>query len=434
MKNVLMIAYGFPPIGGSGVQRTVKFAKYLPLYGWNPIILTVKKDANNIAYADTSFLNELSNKAKIYRAQLIEPYNIYRFFGGRQKQGLRDTRTLVVNKNPSSFTGKIKNLLASLLVPDSKIGWYPAAIRKAREVFDNHDIKLVYSTSPKLTAHMIARHLSRKYGKPWVADFRDPWFADYACPLKRPTFLRRIDKYLESSVLFEATKITAATPGILEDIIRKHRGFDENKAIIITNGYDEEDFIGVLPKKFKHFTISYAGIFYKDSYPEPLFRGLTLVFKEEPKLRKHIKLLFIGISDPILLRLIEQYGLSDIIEHIPYVPHRECISYLLGSHLLFLNTIGNALTGKLFDYLGSGRRILALVTESTGIADIINRTKTGVVIDPDNSEQLKKFILDRYEAYKEKRVEQDSRQQVLIQQYRRKKLTRRLSQVFDEIT
>ena len=178
MKNVLMIAYDFPPIGGGGVQRTVKFAKYLSIFGWNPILLTVEKDANNIEYADASFLEELSSKVTIYRSRIVEPHDIYRFFGGKQKQGSRESRILHLDHDGANFMSKIKDIVSSFLVPDSKIGWYPGAIRKARQIFNTHQIDVIYSTSPKTTSHIIARHLSGKYGKPWVADFRDAWFDD----------------------------------------------------------------------------------------------------------------------------------------------------------------------------------------------------------------------------------------------------------------
>jgi glycosyltransferase involved in cell wall biosynthesis len=400
MKNVLMIAYHFPPIGGVGTQRTVKFAKYLPQFGWRPIILTVDKRADRIENADTSFFQELSSDVKIYRSRIIEPHDVYRFFGGRLRQGSRKSRILHQRYDGATTLNRIRSILFSLLLPDSKFAWYPTAIQKARKIFKEREIDVIFSTSPKPTAHAIAKHLSQKYVKPWVADFRDPWFADYASPIKRPKLVIKIDKRIEKSVLWKAQRITVATEGILEDFISNHKNFDEKKAVIITNGYDEEDFIGIQPKCFKKFTISYAGTFYKNNQPDALLKALKKMIEEQPHLREEILVQFIGIADPVLFQLIKKYNLYDVVKHIPYVPHKECISYLLGSHLLFLNTIGNALTGKLFDYLGSGTPILALVSENSQIAHILSETKTGVAINPNETDKIKNFIISKYNNYK----------------------------------
>lgn len=431
MRNVLIIAYDFPPIGGSGTLRTVKYAKYLPLYGWNPIVLTVEKDAADIEYADTSFVNHFQENLTIYRTSIVEPYDIYRFFGGRQKQGSRQSSILHIDGERTNFRKNIQNLLPAFLVPDTRIGWYPNTIRRARQIFCQHKIDVIYSTSPKNTAHMIAKHLSRKYRKPWVADFRDPWPAYYP---KRPLPLQKLDEMLEKNVLSKATRITVAWPGILEDIIRRYTDFDDSKVETITNGFDEDDFKNLNSKKFDKFTISYAGVFYKERTPEPLFRGLDLLLQERSDLRKSIKILFIGISDPLLKRLIDKYNLSDIAEHMPHVPHNECMSYLLGSHLLFLNTFGNCVPGKLYEYIGLKKPILALVAKNTLTAEIVSATKSGVVIDPSNTEEIKTSIIKAFENYKKGNLKLERENDSLIYQYQRKRLTGQLAQIFNKIT
>ena len=431
MRNVLMIAYDFPPIGASGSLRTVKYAKYLSIFGWNPIILTVQRDARNIECADKSLLEELSGKVNVYRSRVIEPHDIYRLFGGRHKQFSRESSILNLSSEGPNFTKKLTNILGSFLVPDTKIGWYPGTIRKAEQVFNKHKIDVIYSTSPKKTSHIIARFLSRRYKKPWVADFRDPWPAYY---LKRPSLLKRLDESLERIVLSEATRITIAWPGILEDIINRHKDFDKKKVTLITNGFDEDDLKGVTPLKFEHFTISYPGVFYRDRHPESLFEGLTLLFREKAELRKEIRILFIGMTDPILTNLINKYKLSDVVKHISYKTHRECIRYLLGSHLLFLNTLRNCVPGKLYEYLGLRKPIMALVGRNTMVAEIVRSTKAGIVIEPTDTEEVKESIMKLYEKYKKGILKLNRKDDSIIYQYERKRLTGKLAEIFNELT
>lgn len=434
MQNVLMIAYDFPPIGASGVQRTIKFAKYLPTFGWRPIILTVDKDAKTIEYADASLLEELSDEVLIYRSRIIEPYDVYRLFGGKHKQGSRESKILRLDNGRANVIDKIKIMLASALVPDAKIGWYPGATSKAKEIFKKHKIDVIYSSSPKTTSHIIARKLARRFNKPWVADLRDPWPTGFFGRRRKPPVLQKLDTSLERSVLFEATRVIVAWPGILDDITVMHKDFNKSKAILITNGFDEEDYKGVMSAKFEQFTICHAGTFYKNRNPESLFKGLALLFEERPKLKNNIRVLFIGISDYVVRELIGKYGFEDVVEHIPYMDHRECVSYLLGSHLLFLNTLENYVPGKLYEYLGTGKPILAIVRDKTTVAEIMKETRSGIVIDPDDSERVKDFILEMYWRNKEGNTEEkESQDESLVSRYSRKELTRRLSAIFDEV-
>ena len=430
MRNVLLIAYDFPPMSVSRALRTLKFVKYLPIFGWNPIILTVEKDINNLEFTNASFSKELSAKVNIYRSQIMEPYDIYRLFGGKQKQFSRECSILHTDCKSTKFSEKIKNIVSSFFIPDAKIGWYPGAIRKAKQIFNKHKIDVIYSTSPKNTAHIIAKYLSRRYKKPWVADFRDPWPAYYQA---RPSLLKKLDESWEDKVLSEATRITVAWPGILKDITVRHKDFDKSKAILFTNGFDEDDFNGVIPKELKHFTISYAGTFYKDRNPESLFKGLALLFKEKSELRKDIRVLFIGISDPLLRNLIDKYNLSDVVEHIPHITHRECISYLAGSHLLFLDTLRDCVPGKLYEYLGLRKPILALVPFETTVAKIINETQAGVVVDPKEIEKIKDTIMALYVTYKQCGLRLERKDDSVLHQYERKRSTGRLAEVFNEI-
>ena len=432
MKTVLMIAYWFPPAGGTEVHRTVKFAKYLPHFGWNPIVLTVQKENEYLETGDTSFLNELPKSLKIYRSNIVELYDLYRILGGRKKQGSGDL-DLVQSKNTDTLIHRVARITHSLVVPDAQIGWYPFAMGESMKIFGRNHIDVIYSTSPQETAHLIAKSLAQKYKKPWVADFRDPWMRTPFVPQK-PFLLGKLNALLEKNVLEKATKIIAAWPNILNDMKERYEDFDIKKTVVITNGFDEQDFLDIIPKTFHKFTIIYTGRLHAKRSSESLLRAIDLLLNKKPKLRNDIQIIFIGRPDPSTNRLLEEMSLSDIVAIIPNVSHSESLSYLLGADVLFLNTIQNYVPGKVFEYLRSKNPILALVPKDTMVAKIVSSTKSGVVIDPTNTEEIKNAIFEMYEKYKRGTLKLDREDDSVIYQYERKEVTRKLAEVFNEVS
>jgi len=430
MKNLLIIAYHFPPIAASGTIRTVKYAKYLPHFGWNPIILTVHKKPNEIEFSDTASQRELPLGIRVYRSSIVEPYDVYRFLGGKKKQFSRKSSILHVDNESQKLTERIKNLISSGFIPDGKVGWLPGAVKEAKRVFVKHRIDAIYSTSPVNTSHLIAKHLARKYKRPWIADFRDPWPAHYQ---KRLSPFKQLDQAIEKSVLKHATKITVAWPGILDDIKARHRDFDCNKASLLTNGFDEDDFKNLTARKFSHFTICYAGTFYRDRNPESLLKAMDLLFKEKPHLRSKIRLFFIGITDPILDVLVKKYRLDRVVTHIDYISRKKCLEYLLGSNLLYLNTLRNCVPGKLFEYLGLRKPILALVSRDSTVSEIIQDTGTGVVIDPHNISAVRDYIDNFYHKWSQRNFHKSPKYNQGILRYSKKELTYRLSLILNHI-
>lgn len=262
MKTALIIAYEFPPIGGSGVLRTVKFVKYLTLYGWQSIVLTVKRDESLLQSSDSTFLDELPTSVKIYRVKVFDLYDVYKSFGGKKKQG----GSYYNSKAQSSLEGiavRFNKAVDSLLIPDAKIGWYPTAIRAGRRIFTENIIDVIYSTSPRNTAHLIARRLSRRFKTPWVADFRDPWTMSFLEP-EHPFPFNRWDYQMERSVFRDADAIVAVRRGIFDQALQRFPFLDSTKMHLIPNGFDEEDFKDVTPQKFDKFTILYTGVLYKE--------------------------------------------------------------------------------------------------------------------------------------------------------------------------
>ena len=432
MKNVLMIAYWFPPAGGTEVHRTVKFAKYLPHFGWNPIVLTIQKENKYLETGDPSFLNELPKSLKIHRSNIIELYDLYRIFGGRKKQGSGDL-DLVQSKNADALIHKVARIAHSLSVPDATVGWYPFAIREGAKIFKMNHIDVIYSTSPQETGHLVAKSLAQKYKKPWVADFRDPWLRTAFVPQK-PFLLGKLNVHMEKKVLDKATKITVAWPNILNDMKERYEDFDMKKTVVITNGFDEQDFLDIIPKTFHKFTIIYTGRLHAKRNSESLLRAIDMLLNKKPELKNDIQIIFIGRLDPSTTSLLEEISIGNVVTIIPNVPHSESLSYLLGADVLFLNTLEDYVPGKLFEYLRSKKPILALVHKDTTVAKIVSSTKSGVVIDPTKTEEIKDVILEMYEKYRKGTLKLDRDDDSVIYQYERKESTRKLAEVFNEIS
>jgi len=436
MKNVLMIAYDFPPIAKSGVQRTVKFVKYLPLFGWNPIVLTVKRREEFLEASDLSFLDELPKDLKIYRSKVIEPYDIYKIFGGKSKQG----SDVFYFENTNCIKGRLSNLIGKFLVPDAKIGWYPFAVRDAKQIFDENNVDMIFSTAPKMTALLIGMTLSKKYNIPWVADFRDPWMGwnketEDIRIKQRPLFFRRWDEHLERKVINKANTITSVMEEINKDFIERYPAVDSKKFITISHGFDSADFKDIQAKDFQKFTIIYTGTFYKGRDPQKLLEALKLLLDINEKLRNDVQVIFVGNEYYNTKKLIDMFKLGDIVKSIPNIPHKECLRYLLGAHLCYFNTVTtrNALPVKLFDYIASKKPILALIPENSPTARLIRQTKSGVVIAPQKIWDIKDAILSFYNDYKEGFLKLNRDDNSIIYQFERKKQTQQLAKIFDEL-
>jgi glycosyltransferase involved in cell wall biosynthesis len=428
MKNALMIAYDFPPIAKSGVQRTLKFAKFLPLFGWNPIILTVDRSEHLLVASDPSLLSQLPKDSKIYRTKAIEPYDIYKLIGGKKKQGSNE----FYFENTGNITGKISNFLGKCLIPDTKIGWYPFSISSAKEVFTRNPIDIIFSTSPKMTAHLIALTLAKKYNKPWVADFRDPWMGWQD---SFPTFFKKANEYLESKVVTHADRITTVMEEITLDFRARYNTFEKRKFITIPHGFDSDDLQHVRTKIFSKFTIIYVGTFYKGRDPKPLLEPVSLLLEEHPNLRKDLQLLFIGNDYHYTHTLVDLLNLKDVVISLNQVPYHECLSYLLGASISYFNTVTNrnALPVKLFDYIFTKKPILAIIPEESPSARFIHNTRSGVVLAPHKIDEIKNAIYSFYKDYMKGTLRLTSGPASILNQFERKTQTQQLATNFDDL-
>lgn len=433
-----MVAYDFPPIGWSGAQRTAKFAKYLPDFGWDPLILTVNEQSiqKSDNPSDVSLLNELPENIKIYRSGYVGLSEFVHFFSEITGQKLHSNKDRVGSvKNRKRFVHTLKELIRPLIIPDPRIGWYPFAIKAGKQIFQHNRVDILYSTSPYPTAHLVAMFLAKKYKIPWVADFRDPWTRHLEAIhfSQRPFPFQQWEKTLEKKVIQRASQITVAWPGIRESLLVDYEEYTP-KIHLLYNGFDEQDFQDIVPKTFQKFTIIHTGSFYRGRTPEALFKAFNRLLHERPGLKNHIQIILVGKEEPFVKNLIEENRLNDVVIIVPYLPHKECLTYLLGADILFLNTMQNYVPGKVFEYVRSGKPTLALVPENTTVAEIVNSTQSGVVIDPSETEKIQNMILKMYEQYKKGELVLKRKDDSVIYQYERKHLTGKLAEIFDRLT
>lgn len=410
-----MIIYYFPPFSGGGVFRSIKFIKYLQRYTWEPIVLTVK--GHSIETIDYTLFNDIPKDVSIVRTKFID----FELF-------LSILRKLKL--------GRLSALIDRIfLIPDNKIGWIPFAWHKIKEIFKNYDIDMLYITSPPASIGFLGMWIKRRYRIPWVIDFRDPWTQNV---FFRPiSYIHRlINEFFERRILLSCDWVIANTEGNMIKMKQKYR-FLEKKIGVITNGFDSEDFIGQREINKNHnFLIAYTGTFYWEYSPEYFLRAIKKILVQFPLIASSLKILFIGKG--INWTLIKNLGLSDdIIEIINHVTHRESLSYMCKADLLLLivpdiEGSDSWMPGKIYEYIASGRPILATVPEGHA-KDLILKTNSGVVVHPKDIEGIKEAIVELYSKDRLSRFVRTKPIPDFIKDYDRAQLTQKLCAHFDLI-
>ncbi len=407
MKKVLVIAYFFPPLGGSGVQRTLKFVKYLPEFGIQPLVSTVKH-GHNFAY-DESLLSEIPETVKVFRSNSMETLWLRRII--EKPAAFRRQKTSFSvpadqeNKDPITEGKSFKQCLFDFLdnylfIPDSKMRWLPCGFFTSLKAARKEKVDLLFSSSYPYTVHIIALLVNKFYRKPWIADFRDPWVGNKAM-VKNIAFRRKLDSWLEGKVVKNAAYIINVTPPLTEMYRQRYPEFAE-KMITITNGFDEQDFGSLCPVQQDKFTLIYTGIINEIHYDiETFVRGIAAFLQEQPAARTRFQCLFIGYIPPAVTEIFVKYKIRDILVILPYMDHRECLNYLAGANLQFLTfgqDLDNAYSGKLFDYIGSGKPVLALVPEGIA-AELIRDKQIGTVISLGHWQEVSKGVEKYYQDW-----------------------------------
>ena len=386
---VLIITYYWPPSGGADVQRWLKFSKYLPEFGWEPIILTVDPAFAAYPVTDHSLTKELSDSIKVYRTPAIDYFSIYK------KDRSKIPTAGFANNVDNSLKGKILRFIrGNFFIPDPRRGWNKYAFNKACELIKTHGIKHIVTTSPPHSTQLIGLKIKKMFPEvKWIADLRDPWTNIYYYDLFYPTFISRfIDKKYETAVLKNADLITTVGSSLARHFESKVKGAG-GKIKVILNGYDESDFENVISLKPDKFTISYTGTL-SESYPTD---GFIKAIRSATSKGSEISLKFTGLVSEAQKKQFNSLNDKVQIDFIPYSDHHTAIYNMMTSSLLLMVIAKHPdnrsfLSGKLFEYIASGKQILCLGPADGDAAEIIDRYNLGKCLDYDDFEGIEKFI------------------------------------------
>lgn len=445
-RNVLIIAYHFPPRGGIAVKRTVRFVKTLPLYGWRPVVLSVKLNLSDYKILDASALDELPEDLRVYRTQYFKKR---RPFGRRHGEppGARDMAAIQEKISKKTFIDIEESLLKNIFmsacgaasylwpfIPDIERGWVPIAAAHGREIIRREKIDAIYTTSPPHSTHLIGCALSKDAGIPWVADFRDDWVNN---PLFRPSdpISAKIHRALEGKVVRSATRVVVTNGQTKESFLAKHPFSSEEKIVVIPNGYDPADFAGIERKPFSKFTVINNGGLGPGLSARHFLSALRSLIDEHPELRDEMRVLLVGGGDPEGTKAIDELDLKDVVTVQGYIPYKDCLKQLVRAHLFLLFLTDEAggsgrTPAKLYEYLAAGRPVLGMVVEGDA-ADKIRNMKLGSVVSPTDVDGIKKELYSYYQRYKANRDEylEDVASPEDMARYDQNTLTKRLAEL-----
>lgn len=428
-KKVLIITYYWPPAGGPGVQRVLNFVKHLPQNGWEPIVLTVAD--GEYPALDKSLSSLVNPNTSVIKTKSIEPFSLYKKLLGKKKDHKIDT--YILNQKQSSLPQKMmKWIRLNVFIPDARIGWIPFAVHRGKKIIKEKSVHLIYTCSPPHSLQLIGKKLSKKMDIPWVADFRDPWTSLVAYQgQSRSRLTLKIDSALENSVFTKADRIVVTCKGLKKSIISSNNIAPENISVI-TNGYENAKNYSQ-KKSSNSVVIFYAGNLSVVRIPYALLDALESIKNLSTKAEVEFKIA--GNVCKEFWDLVKEKGIDSMVNYIGYLSHAEVISNYDTSDFL-LQVVDDVsdnhlfIAGKLFDYLGSRKPILAIGPKGGEVEEIINETKSGYFFEYSEGPKLKEQLV------KILNLEVDIETTFSftgIEQYSRSALTKRLAHVFDEL-
>lgn len=392
--KVLVITYYWPPSGGAGVQRGLKFVRYFPEFGIQPFVLTVRPDQASYPVTDPTLAKDIPVSVEVVTTRSFEPLHIISALMGKQNVPYGG----FANANKESGMQKVLRWIrGNFFIPDARVGWVSYAFREAAKIIEKEKIEHVFISSPPHSSQLIGLKLKKRFpGLKWIADMRDPWTDIYYYKdlLHTPSAARK-DAALERKVLEEADTILVVSEAIKRQFCKKSEKLKSEKIHVVPNGYDEADFPeGVVPAS-GYFTIAYVGTM-ADSYrPEVFFEAFSRLVKKYPD--KKIRFQCVGNVSRAVKQQVEAYGIAANCEWIGHVAHAEAIRYMQSANLLLLiipDTAGaeGILTGKLFEYIGAGRPILGIGPKDGDAAKILRECGAGEMFEREDKAGLEEWM------------------------------------------
>ena len=436
MKRVLIISYYWPPTGGSGVQRWVKFAKYFPAEGWQPVIYT-PENPEQLA-VDASLEAEVPAEAEVIRRRIVEPYEMYKKLLRKSGHSKEAVEVNPVNAQNKSFLQKVAMWIrGNFFLPDPRCLWIRPSVKFLKEYLKEHPVDLIVSTGPPQSMHLIGRLLAKETGLPWIADFRDPWTKIfYFKHLQMTRTTVKWHKKMDKKVLDDATVVVAVSPLVQQEF----QAMTQTPVELITNGFDECDFTATKNTEAnggpdREFVITHTGLFAADGNPTVLWDVLAEKCSKDESFKKLMKIKLVGKTDEQILKSIEDAGLSGNLEDMGYQPHAVAVEQQRKASLLILPLRKEpeykaVLPGKLFEYLASWRPVLGIGQTDGAMSMILNNTKTGLVLNWDDKMSIEKYIDICWKDHLNGHL---SVEDADISQFTRRNLTRRMAQLFDKL-
>ncbi|OJV68824.1 MAG: glycosyl transferase family 1 [Flavobacterium sp. 40-81] len=421
MKKVLIITYYWPPAGGPGVQRWLKFVKYLPDFGMEPVVYIPENPTYPLL--DRQLEEEVPANITILKKKITEPYAWASVFSKNKTRKI--SSGIIPNKKKQSFLERLMLWTrGNLFIPDARVLWVKPSVAYLSEYIKENGIDTVITTGPPHSLHLIGLALKKKQHIKWVADFRDPWTTiGYHKALKLSCYAAKKHKDLEREVMQEADFLLVTS----QTTKKEFEAITSKPIHVITNGYDVEKVVKEpLDEKF---TLAHIGSFLSERNPRILWKALSELVKEEPGFKEHFQLKLIGATSQEIMETIDEFKLAPYVNNLGYVSHQEAVQHQRKSQVLLLIEIDSEETksiipGKLFEYMVSERPILAIGPEEADFAGILKQTNTGVFALYEEKDLVKETLLKYYKAYLEQNLKVYP---VGLQQYSRKNLTKQLA-------
>lgn len=423
-RRVLVVAYYFPPMGLSGVQRTLKFVKYLPQFNWHPTVLTV--DPRGYLAKDESLLEDLNGRpVRIVRTPGAGPMRV---LAGKE----------IVSLPPERTRKMLSRISDTFFIPDNKVGWRSTAVAKAQALHAEAPFDLVFATAPPFTDFLIGADIKRRINRPLVLDYRDPW-ADY--PFRwYPTPLHRFwHRTLERRALRASSHVITTNRRVKELILQRYKFLTYHDVEIIPQGFDPEDFPagGKTPgggkaakTKQRKMRITYAGVFWEDRVPDYFLQALHGLYERRPKLRGRIEAVFLGTFRDENQKLVTKLGLQDSVTVLGYCSHHDTVQHLLASDVLWMivgDDVGSP--GKAYEYIGARKPILACAPEGFIKSTILEAG--GMVVPPKDVAGIQRSIEHYFDQFERNQLRPPPED--VVKKYDRVTLTLSLVKVFESL-
>lgn len=423
MKKVLIITYYWPPAGGPGVQRWLKFVKYLKEFGVEPVVYIPENP--DYPFYDESLQAEVPKDITILKQKIFEPYFLANFFS--RKQAKEISSGIIAEEKKQNFIQKLLLFIrGNFFIPDARKFWVKPSVKFLSKYLLKNNINTIITTGPPHSVHLIGRALKRKHKFRWIADFRDPWTQiGYHKKLKLMEDSEKKHLNLEKSVLQEASEIITTSFTTKKEFEK----ITPQPITVITNGYDFHPETDV--DLDKNFSISHIGSLLSGRDPKNLWQVLKELIEENEAFANDFILVLVGTVSDEVLRSIKAAGIEKNLKLLGYVPHYEAQKIQKRSQVLLLTEINSEDTrgiipGKVFEYLASKRPIIALGPEKWDVEKILFETGSGNFFSYCEKVELKSRILDYYELYKIDNLRSDSKN---IEKYSRKNLTGKLAEL-----